>query len=187
MGKADFYESDYLEDAEIFADLVNGVLYNGEQVVKPEELQERDGELRSASGNGARKAIRDKVRLWNGTVLAVIAVENQTGVDYHMVIRNMLSESMAYDQQWKRKKAEHRRRRKAAQESRSALAEDEFISVGSEPSGHAVHGYLVTVGFIMCSNAKKRDFCLLRQKSRFLQHVPGCVATVLTTACSICF
>lgn len=30
MGKEDVYESDYLENAEIFADLVNGVLYQGE-------------------------------------------------------------------------------------------------------------------------------------------------------------
>lgn len=30
MGKPDVYESDYLENAEIFADLINGVLYQGE-------------------------------------------------------------------------------------------------------------------------------------------------------------
>lgn len=104
MGKADVFESDYLENAEIFADLVNGVLYDGRQVVKPEELSEQDGELRSVAGSGVRKAIRDKVRLWKGTLLAVFAVENQTKVDYHMVIRAMLSESMAYDRQWKKLK-----------------------------------------------------------------------------------
>ena len=37
MGKADVYESDYLENGEIFADLVNGVLYQGRQVVKAYE------------------------------------------------------------------------------------------------------------------------------------------------------
>ena len=41
MGKADVYESDYLENEEIFADLVNGVLYNGEQVVKKEKMEEQ--------------------------------------------------------------------------------------------------------------------------------------------------
>lgn len=50
MGKIDIYESDYLENSEIFADLVNGVLYGGEQVVKPQELGEQDGELRSILG-----------------------------------------------------------------------------------------------------------------------------------------
>ncbi len=52
--------------------------------------------------------LRDKVRLWKGRILAVIAVENQTEVDYHMVIRNMLSEGMAYDRQWKKRKARHK-------------------------------------------------------------------------------
>ncbi len=104
MGKTDVFESDYLENAEIFADLVNGVLYEGRQVVKPEELSEQDGELRSIAGDDVRKTIRDKVRLWKGTLLAVFAVENQTKVDYHMVIRAMLSESMAYDKQWKKLK-----------------------------------------------------------------------------------
>ena len=77
MGKTDVYESDYLENPEIFADLVNGVLYHGEQIVKPQELSEQDGELRSISGSNVKKTIRDKARLWNGTMFAVLAVENQ--------------------------------------------------------------------------------------------------------------
>lgn len=80
MGKTDVFESDYLENAEIFADLVNGVLYQGEQVVKPQELNEQDGELRSVPGSDVKKVVRDKARLWNGTVLAVLSVENQTKV-----------------------------------------------------------------------------------------------------------
>lgn len=44
MGKTDIYESDYLENPEIFADLVNGILYKGERVVKPQDLSEQDGE-----------------------------------------------------------------------------------------------------------------------------------------------
>lgn len=80
MGKTDVFESDYLEDAEIFADLVNGVLYQGEQVVKPQELNEQDGELRNVPGSDVKKVVRDKARLWNGTVLAVLSVENQTKV-----------------------------------------------------------------------------------------------------------
>ena len=91
MGKEDVYESDYLENTKIFADLINGVLYQGEQVVKPEELVEQDGELQSILGEHTKKTIRDKVKLWNGTALAVFAVENQTKIDYHMVLRAMLT------------------------------------------------------------------------------------------------
>ena len=59
MGKADVYESDYLENEEVFADLVNGVLYQGEQVVKPCELEEQDGELRSILGEDYRLNLFD--------------------------------------------------------------------------------------------------------------------------------
>ena len=97
MGKADICESDYLENPEVFADLVNGVLYQGKQVVKPQELREQDGELRSILGSNVKKMIRDKVRLWKGTAIAVLTVENLTRVDYHMVFRAMLSECFAYD------------------------------------------------------------------------------------------
>lgn len=94
-----------------FEHLVNGVLYQGEQVVRPEELSEQDGELRSILGEHTKKTIWDKVKLWNSTVLAIFAVENQTKVDYHMVLRAMLMESMAYDKQWKKLRAKYERER----------------------------------------------------------------------------
>ena len=123
MGKEDVHESDYLENTEIFADLIKGVLYQGEQVVKPEELVEQDGELRSILGEHTKKMIRDKVKLWNGTALAVFAVENQTKVDYHMVLRAMLTESMAYDRQWKKLRAKYKR-----PEGKVPLTPEEFLS-----------------------------------------------------------
>ena len=56
-----------------------------------------------------------------GTILAVFVVENQTKVDYHMVIRAMLSESMAYDKQWKKLKSQ-------SASEKEVLSSDEFIS-----------------------------------------------------------
>ena len=129
MGKEDVYASDYLENEEVFADLVNGVLYHGEQVVKPEELSEQDGELRSISGGTVKKTIRDKVRLWKGAALVILSVENQTRVDYRMVTRAMLSESMAYDKQWKRLKEKWRRAlKKQSETGKKKFTSDEFIS-----------------------------------------------------------
>lgn len=121
MGREDVYENDYLEDPEIFADLVNGVLYEGKQIVKAKDLSEQDGELRSISKGNVKKLIRDKVRLWNGMVLAVLSVENQTKIDYGMVIRAMLAESMAYDRQ--RKKVNEKLRAE-----KEEVTSDEFIS-----------------------------------------------------------
>ncbi len=119
MGKPDIYQSGYFEDRRRFADLVNGVLYEGRQLVKPEELQELDTELVSIRGNG-KKTVRDKVRLWKGLAIAVISLENQNYIDYRMVVRNMLTESMAYEKQCKRLERKHR--------GEKGLGNDAFLS-----------------------------------------------------------
>ncbi len=131
MGKADIYESDYLENEEIFADLVNGVLYQGKQIVKPQELSEQDGELRSISMNQTKKIIRDKAKMWRGTAFVVFSLENQTKVDYRMVFRAMLSESMAYDKQLKKRKEEWKKKEnQSSEEFISGMGkEDKFIPI----------------------------------------------------------
>ena len=42
MGKRDDYQYDYLDNCERFADQVNGALFGGRQVVKPDELEPAD-------------------------------------------------------------------------------------------------------------------------------------------------
>lgn len=39
MGEADLIMRDYLSSKERFADLFNGVLFRGKQVVRPEQLE----------------------------------------------------------------------------------------------------------------------------------------------------
>ena len=115
MGKKDDYQFDYLDDNVRFADQINGALFNGKQVVKPEELEPEDTQIVSIgnmdeTGKKKPRNIRtmvDKVRIWKGRKLHVLVVENQNYVDYQMVLRNMLSESMGYRKQWKKKKRIH--------------------------------------------------------------------------------
>lgn len=45
MGKADEYQFDYLEDNHRFADQVNGALFQGRQIVKPDELEPADTQV----------------------------------------------------------------------------------------------------------------------------------------------
>lgn len=122
MGRADVYEKNFLDNNRIFADLVNGILYQGKQLILPEELQELDKELLYAEGNGTiKKVIPDKAKLWQGKILSVISVENQNYIDYRMVLRNMLSESIMYQNQWKQKSAFHK-------EKKDLNSTDEFLS-----------------------------------------------------------
>lgn len=102
MGKTDGYESEMLDNNELFADLVNGILFQGKRIIKGSDLKELDSELLSMERGQNRKIIRDKAKLWKNTIFAVIAVENQNYIDYRMVTRVMLAESMEYDRQWRK-------------------------------------------------------------------------------------
>lgn len=124
MGKKDDYQFDYLDDDKRFADQINGALFHGRQIVRPEELEAEDSETvipGEQIGTGSIKTIVDKVRIWKGKKLHILAVENQNYVDYRMVLRNMLSESIGYRKQWKRKKREH-------EATRDLKERDEYLS-----------------------------------------------------------
>lgn len=111
MGKADEYQYDYLDNNDRFADQVNGALFKGRQVVKPDELEPVDAQAvylgKEAGRRENYKAIVDKTRMWKGKLIHILAVENQVYVDYRMILRNMLSESLSYYKQWRQKKAKH--------------------------------------------------------------------------------
>ena len=58
MGKKDEYQFDYLDDNRRFADQINGALFNGRQVVKPEELEPDEPQIVSTgerTGTGRRQ------------------------------------------------------------------------------------------------------------------------------------
>ena len=110
MGKKDDYQFDYLDDNRRFADQINGALFSGKQVVKPEELEPEDTQTVSIEKEkkaGRIKTVVDKVRIWKGRKLHILVIENQNYVDYQMVLRNMLSESNGYRKQWEQKKRVH--------------------------------------------------------------------------------
>ena len=79
-----------LEDyPDVFADIVNGFLFNGNDVVKPEELE--DMQLRSAyrAEQKLHDMERDVAKRWkkNGIRIACVGFENQTAPDSRMVLR----------------------------------------------------------------------------------------------------
>ena len=108
MGQRDLAQNDYLNYRYRFADICNGILFGGDTIVRPEELRECSEDIVYHEGNGRRKIIPDKVRLWNGLYLAVVSVENQTMVDYSMVFRMMKEEAVSYERQWNERERELR-------------------------------------------------------------------------------
>ena len=120
MGKADMAMSEYLENRKRFADLFNGILFQGKQVIREEELSEASPSYRfreqgEGSGRGKREGklsgrSRDvKMRLKSGEVLRVLAVENQNQVDYTMPLRCMEYDALEYRKQLSEHKERNRR------------------------------------------------------------------------------
>ncbi len=126
MGRADEYQFDYLDDNNRFADQVNGALFHGRQVVKPDELESADMQAvylgKEAGRRKNYKTVVDKTRMWRGRLIHILAIENQTYVDYHMVLRNMLTECLNYQKQWKQKRAAHKK------EADLKIGTDEYMS-----------------------------------------------------------
>ena len=108
MGKVNTVWNHYFRDKRRFADLFNGVCFQGQCVLKPEELNdasEQYGEVEAESfGKDVRgkrlERIRDiKMKLDMGGTLKLLAVENQDKIDYTMPFRCMQYDAMEYSQQ----------------------------------------------------------------------------------------
>ena len=89
MAEKDIAEKILEDYPDVFADIVNGLLFNGKTVIKPEELE--DTKLRSdyrAEGE-LHEVERDVAKRWkkNGIRIACVGFENQTTPDPRMVLR----------------------------------------------------------------------------------------------------
>ena len=98
---------EFLEKKERFADFFNGNLFQGRQIVLPEELEIIKGEsdILVEDKNLSVKKVqryRDIVMRWKNEVyLVILACEVQTKVNYAMPIRRMEYDSLTYKEQAK--------------------------------------------------------------------------------------
>lgn len=99
----------FMENANIFADAFNFLIYNGEKVIKPEELTVLDTtEITMPYGTDSADApvqkFRDVFKSWvvkrdeNATYL-LLGVENQSEIHYAMPVRNMVYDALQYSAQ----------------------------------------------------------------------------------------
>ena len=99
MGKKDINQSNFFDNKERFADIFNGVLFKGKEIIQATELGEADSVMVMDRGDYSHKIIADKVRKWHGIYISVLMQENQSYIDYAMVIRVMKEEAACYDNQ----------------------------------------------------------------------------------------
>ena len=110
--KNDAADKIFFSDDERYADLINGLLCNGRQVLKKEDLMEHSGSVhvrtpkpgaarvRSVQGYQKREKIQDIVRKAAlGVNFILIGLENQQTVDYSLPLRCMEYETGQYEKQ----------------------------------------------------------------------------------------
>ena len=105
MGKSNIAVKTWLKNKKRFADLYNGVVFRGEQVILPEELEEVDSESSIIMRDSLQKEkgiqrYRDIVMRWKkGVDLAILACENQNKIHYAMPVRTMVYDGLSYTEQ----------------------------------------------------------------------------------------
>lgn len=120
MGKRDITFKDYLSDSRRYADLLNGSIFQGRQIIDADELQEAGTVQSKSDGQSIMERINDITmkQTRDGSLFAIWTVANQEHIDYGMPVRVMMQEALSYDRQLK----EIRRRNQSVSDSGEFLS-----------------------------------------------------------------
>ena len=103
MSKQDVGFKDFFENRSYFVDMFNAYFFNGKPVLKEEYIQDMNSEMNDVLMDLTKHV--DEIRKYHdGKILSVFILENQSRVDYTMVIRAMYYEALAYDRLLKQKR-----------------------------------------------------------------------------------
>ena len=115
------------------ADLVNAVVFGGEEVVQPDMLLEADtdfsGIISFPEYDEALKRIHDIVKKWSlGMEFIVFAVEDQSRVHYAMPLRTMIYDAMGYLKEYQELTRLRKQQRSKKAGNATTETRDEFLS-----------------------------------------------------------
>lgn len=107
MGQKNAVTRRFCGDKIRFADLVNGLYFQGREVIRPEELEEGNEIYASPRDVGSKMERRKylersrdiKMRHVNGASIRLLAIEDQHYIDYTMPFRNMQYDVLEYQHQ----------------------------------------------------------------------------------------
>ena len=139
MGKGNAAVREWMSNPVRFSDLYNGIVFQGKQVVLPEELELAEGETDILLEDKKQKVqeihrYRDIVMRWKkGALLVLLACENQEKVHYAMAVRNMLYDSLSYvgqiQQLWKEREKEEKQKMTAPEYLSKWKKDDRLVPV----------------------------------------------------------
>ena len=133
MGQKDNILREYLRDNRRFADLINGIAFHGKNVIRADEMKDRDPIFIYGKGRKKGKRERDIIKkVGEGTDAFYLACENQMEIHYAMPFRTLLYDSLLYDEQLDRIIRIHKKDRDlsgAAEFLSGIKEEDKFMAV----------------------------------------------------------
>ena len=119
MSSKDTKAKEFLANNERFADIFNYYLFNGERVIKPENLQERDTtEVVSLYGIDRKEVHKQRwrdllksaiVKETDKMIFVLLGAENQSDIHYAMPVKNMIYDGMNYGSQVTQAARRHRK------------------------------------------------------------------------------
>lgn len=107
MAKKAAIVGQWMKNRRRFANVFNAKIFDGVQVIKPEELEPIEGEthILLQTKDGKKQEIhryRDITMRWKGKMdLMILACENQDKIHYAMPVRTMIYDGLSYVQQMK--------------------------------------------------------------------------------------
>lgn len=121
MERNDEVTKDYMSDSTVFADAFNFFIYNGEKVIKPDQLNAVDATeiismFEDKNKKHAVQRMRDILKSCNiktdsTCTYILLGIENQSKVHYAMPVRNMLYDALQYAGQVDETSRRHRENR----------------------------------------------------------------------------
>lgn len=124
MGKTDTITKDYMRNPEVFADAFNKFLYNGRQVINPENLTEIDsteialpyGENRAAVPEQKYRDVLKLAMTDGNAAYCILGAENQNSIHYAVPVKNMMYDAMQLAHQVTEAAQSHKRKDKGNNE-----------------------------------------------------------------------
>ncbi|MEE1031416.1 MAG: Rpn family recombination-promoting nuclease/putative transposase [Ruminococcus sp.] len=116
MQEQDVTAIEYFEDKARLADLLNVAIFEGNQLIKEEDIQEKNRSdsliLRNGEKKNYRVISRDIVRKVKMRMkIVIVAIENQSEVHYAMPVRVMSGDCSNYHSQWRKIAKQHKEKK----------------------------------------------------------------------------
>ena len=110
MSSKDITEKHLEELNDVFADIVNVLLFNGERLVKEKDLETDTARTMFKADGQIHEQERDVAKIWNnGEIrISILGLENQTSQDTYMPLRVIGYDGASYKQQYQDKKNKKR-------------------------------------------------------------------------------